>query len=106
VYAGIPSISVSQVQVQHRGWAPLEVYGLIVRSQERNAMASLANLDDEEILALALGSLHLSSDDSDEQIAQLPPEGSASANHISRPRTPTSNGKDDLAPVSRSPTLA
>jgi hypothetical protein len=80
----------------------LEVYGLIVPSQERNAMASLAKLDDEEILALTLGSPQLSSDDYfDEQIAQLPPEGSASANYISRPHTPTSDENDDLALVLR-----
>jgi hypothetical protein len=62
-------------------------------------MASPANSDDEEDLALALRLSQLSSDDFDEQIAQLPPEGSASANHTSRSRTPTGDGddKDDLA---------
>jgi hypothetical protein len=64
-------------------------------------MAGLANLDDEKALAPALGLLQLSSNDFDEQIAQLPSEGSASANHISRPCTPTSNEKDDLVLASR-----
>jgi hypothetical protein len=62
-------------------------------------MAGLADSDDEETLALALRLSQLSSlssDDSDEQIPRNPPEGSASANQ-SRPRTPTSDEKDDLA---------
>jgi hypothetical protein len=59
-------------------------------------MASPANSDDEESLALAL-SLSQLSHDFDEQIAQLPSEASASTNHISRPRTPASDEKDDLA---------
>jgi hypothetical protein len=59
-------------------------------------MASLANSDDEENLALALRLSRLSSDDFDLQIAQLP-GGSASANNTSRPRTPTNDEADDLA---------
>jgi hypothetical protein len=59
-------------------------------------MAGLAN-SDEEHLALALSLSLLSSDDFDEQIAEPPPQGSGSANHPSRPRTPTSDEKDDLA---------
>jgi hypothetical protein len=55
------------------------------------------NSDAEDIFALALRLPQLSSDDFDEQIAQLPPEASASANHIYRPRTPTSDDKEDLA---------
>jgi hypothetical protein len=62
-------------------------------------MASLEKSDDEENLALALRLSQLSSDDFvDEQFAHPRPEGSASANHIFRPRTPTN---DDLAPVLR-----
>ena len=60
------------------------------------AMASLANSDDED-LALVLRLSQLSSNDFDEQIAQLPPEGSASVEHISRWHAPTSDEKDDLA---------
>jgi hypothetical protein len=60
-------------------------------------MANPANSDDEESLALAFSLSQLSCNDFDEQIAQLPSEGSASTNHISRPRTPASDEKDDLA---------
>jgi hypothetical protein len=60
-------------------------------------MASLANSDDEENFSLALRLSQLSSDDLDPQTAQLPPEGLASANRTSRPRTPTNGEKDDLA---------
>jgi hypothetical protein len=60
-------------------------------------MASFTNSNDEESPALALSLSLLSSDDFDEQIAQLPPKGSASTNYISRPCTPTSDAKDDLA---------
>jgi hypothetical protein len=56
-------------------------------------MASLADSNDEESLALALRLSQLSSD---EQIAQSPHGGSVSPNHISRPRTPISD-KNDLA---------
>ena len=59
-------------------------------------MASPANSDDED-LALALRLSQLPSNDFDEQIAQLPPEGSASVEHMSRWHTPTSDAKDDLA---------
>jgi hypothetical protein len=58
-------------------------------------MASLANWEDDENLALVLGLSQPSF--VDEQIAQLPPGGSASANNVSRPNTPTSDEKDDLA---------
>jgi hypothetical protein len=57
-------------------------------------MPSPANSDDDETLDLTLSFSQMSSDDFDEQVAQLPPEGSASVNCISRPRAPTS---DDLA---------
>jgi hypothetical protein len=60
-------------------------------------MASLANSDDEEHLALALRLSQLSSDDFDSQIAPLPHEGSALASYTSPPRTPTNNEEDDLA---------
>jgi hypothetical protein len=60
-------------------------------------MASLANADDKEELALALRLSQLSSDDFDEQIAQHPSEGSASANQPSCPNTPTSDEKGELA---------
>ena len=60
-------------------------------------MASLANSDDEDlVLALRLSQLPSNSNDFDEQIAQLPLEGPASAEHISRLRAPTSDEKDDL----------
>jgi hypothetical protein len=59
-------------------------------------MASPANSDDEEGLALAL-SLSKLPHDFDEQIAQLPSEGSASTNHTSGPGTPASDEKDYLA---------
>lgn len=57
-------------------------------------MASLANSDDEENLALALSLSQLSSDDLNEQIARPSPEGLAPANRM---RTPISDEKDDLA---------
>jgi hypothetical protein len=64
-------------------------------------MANPANSDDEESLALAFSLSQLSCNDFDEQIAQLPSEGSASTNHISRPLTPASDEKDNLAPALR-----
>jgi hypothetical protein len=73
--------------------------------QEKNAMASPTNSDDDERLALAFALafrlLQLSSDDFEERIAQLPPEGSAPGNHISHPHTPTTNVTEDLALASR-----
>jgi hypothetical protein len=63
-------------------------------------MASRANSDDED-LALALRLSQLSSKDFDEQIARRLPEGSASANYISRSYTPTREEKDVLALASR-----
>jgi hypothetical protein len=60
-------------------------------------MASLTDSGDEDTLALALSLSQLSPDDFEEQFAQLPSEGSASANHIPRPRPPTSDEKDELA---------
>jgi len=59
-------------------------------------MTSRANLDEED-LALALTLSQQSSNDLDEHLTQLPTEGSASANHISRPCTPFNDEKDDLA---------
>jgi hypothetical protein len=60
-------------------------------------LASLANSVEEVNLALALSFSQVSSDDFDEQIAQLPPEESAPVNLIFRPRAPTSNEKNNLA---------
>jgi hypothetical protein len=68
--------------------------------QKKNVMASppnSGNEENQEILSPALNLSQLSSDNAGEQIAQVPPEGSASASHISRPCTPTRDEKDDLA---------
>ena len=60
-------------------------------------MASFINSDGEEALALVLRLSRLPLDDFDEQIAQLLPNGSASANRTSRPCTPINDQEDDLA---------
>lgn len=61
-------------------------------------MANLAypGDDQDQDLALALRLSQLPFDDSDEQIAQLPPESYASANHGSHSNAPISE-EDDLA---------
>jgi hypothetical protein len=51
---------------------------------------------EEEDLAPALRSSQLSSDTSDEQVAQTHPEGPTSAEQAPRPTTPRSNGKGNL----------
>jgi hypothetical protein len=66
-------------------------------------MASHPNSSDED-LTLASRSSQLSSDEVNEQIARLPPEGLTSANHTHRPRT-TSEEKDDVALALRSSPL-
>jgi hypothetical protein len=68
-------------------------------------MTSLTNSNDKENLALALRVSQLSSDEFDEQIAQLPPEGSASASQIYRLRTTASDENGDLAPALGLPLL-
>jgi hypothetical protein len=68
-------------------------------------MASLVDSDDEEVFALASRLSRLSSDGFDEQIAQLPPKGSASADYTSHLHTPNSDEKDDLALTLRTPQL-
>jgi len=56
----------------------------------------MASHTDSDIEDLVPRLSQLSRDDFDEQIAQLP-QGSASANHVARPTTPTSDEEDSLA---------